>query len=79
MLFRSAWVLLLVCFFFMPPPNPDPGLTPVNINYVWGTSDNYAQTFVHPYLWLAGMMIGLPLLFFWPTHRLLSRFARKAP
>ncbi len=29
-----AWGLLLVCFFFMPPPNPEPGLTPVNINYV---------------------------------------------
>ena len=74
-----AWVLLLICFFFMPPPNPNPGLTPVNINYVWGTSDNFAQTFVHPYVWLAGMMIGLPLVFFWPTHLLLSRFAPKAP
>src|SRR5437660_8842041 len=20
--------LILICFFFMPPPNPDPGLTP---------------------------------------------------
>ena len=28
-----AWVLLLICFFLMPPPTPDPGLTPVNINY----------------------------------------------
>jgi hypothetical protein len=74
-----AWVLLLICFFFMPPPNPNPGLTPVNINYVWGTSDNVAQTFVHPYVWMAGMMIGLPLVFFWPTHLLLSRFAPKAP
>jgi hypothetical protein len=23
-----AWVLLLICFFFMPPPHPSPGLTP---------------------------------------------------
>jgi hypothetical protein len=30
-------------------------------------------------VWLAGMMIGLPLVFFWPTHLLLSRFAPKAP
>src|SRR5262249_422085 len=26
-----ASVLILICFFFMPPPNPDPGITPVNI------------------------------------------------
>ena len=43
-----AWVLMLICFFFMPPPHPDPGLTPVNINYVWGLSDNVAQNFVPP-------------------------------
>ena len=41
-----AWALILICFFFMPPPHPSPGLTPVNINYVWGPSDNVAQTFV---------------------------------
>ena len=44
-----AWVLLLVCFFLMPPPMPNPGLTPVNINYVWGLSDTAAQTWVPPY------------------------------
>ena len=26
-----AWALLLISFFLMPPPRPDPGLTPVNI------------------------------------------------
>jgi hypothetical protein len=73
-----AWLLLPICFFLMPPPNPNPGLTPVNINYVWGMSDYAAQTFVHPYVWLAGMMIGLPVLVFAPTHWLLSRFAPRA-
>jgi hypothetical protein len=73
-----AWVLLLICFFLMPPPNPNPGLTPVNINYVWGMSDYAAQTFVHPYVWLAGMMIGLPVLVFAPTHWLLGKFAPRA-
>ena len=43
-----AWVLLLICFFFMPPPTPNPGLTPVNINYVWGLSDQAAQTGCRP-------------------------------
>jgi hypothetical protein len=72
-----AWALLLVCFFFMPPPNLNPGLTPVNINYVWGMSDNVAQTWVHPYVWLGGLMIGLPILLFTPVHFLLKRFAPK--
>jgi len=72
------WGLLLVCFFLMPPPMPNPGLTPVNINYVWGTSDYAAQAWVPPYAWLAGLMIGLPLLVFAPTHFVLSRTAPKA-
>ena len=73
-----AWVLLLVSFFLMPPPRPDPGLTPVNINYVWGMSDLAAQTWVSPYVWLAGMMILLPVIAI-VTHFLLLRFAPKAP
>ena len=72
-----AWLLIPVCFFFMPPPNPNPGLTPVNINYVWGPSDYVAQTWVHPYVWVAGMMIGVPLLLSLPAHVLLTRFAPK--
>jgi hypothetical protein len=74
----AAWVLLLVCFFLMPPPRPDPGLTPVNINYVWGMSDLAAQTFMPAYAWLAMLMILLPLIAF-VTHLLLVRFAPKAP
>jgi len=72
-----AWVLLLVCFLLMPPPRPDPGLTPVNINYVWGPSDLAAQTWVHPYVWIAGLMIALPVIFLL-THLLLVRFAPQA-
>lgn len=71
------WVLLPVCFFLMPPPTPTAGLTPVNINYVWGPSDNAAQTWVPPYVWLAGLMFGLPLLVFAPTHYVLSRVVPK--
>jgi hypothetical protein len=68
-----AWVLILICFFFMPPPQPEPGLLPVNINYVWGPSDNLAQTWVSPGLWVAGLMIGLPVLLFAPVHFALRR------
>ena len=68
-----AWALILICFFLMPPPHPNPGLTPVNINYVWGPSDNVAQSFVHPYVWVLGLMTGMPLLLFLPTHLVLMR------
>jgi hypothetical protein len=72
-----AWALILICFFFMPPPNPNPGLTPVNINYVWGMSDHAPQTWVSPGAWLAGLIIGMPLLLFAPVHFLLMRFMPK--
>jgi len=72
-----AWALLLICFFVMPPPDPNAGLIPVNINYVWGPSDGAAQTWVPPYVWLAGMMVGMPVLLFWPMHILLSLYAPK--
>ncbi|WP_038379865.1 hypothetical protein, partial [Bradyrhizobium elkanii] len=49
-----AWALLLICYFVMPGPQPDPGMTPVNINYVFGTSDRAAQGFVPPLVWLGG-------------------------
>jgi hypothetical protein len=74
-----TWAVLQVCFLFMPSPNPDPGLTPVNINYVWGLSDYAAQNWVSPAEWLIGLMIGLPLLLFVPTHFLLLRLAPKPP
>jgi hypothetical protein len=72
-----AWVLLLVCFFFMPPPTPNPGLTPVNIDYVWGVGDTAAQTWVPPYVWLAGLLLGLPIFVFAPTHYVLTRIVPK--
>jgi hypothetical protein len=68
-----AWVLLPICFFFMPPPNPNAGLTPVNINYVWGLSDSAAQTWMSPLAWFAGMMIVLPAVLFAPAHYILLR------
>jgi hypothetical protein len=74
-----AWVLLVICFVFMPPPRLDPGLIPVNINYVWGMSDNVAQTWVAPWVWFAGLIIGLPALLFAPVHFLLARTMPPAP
>jgi len=73
-----AWGLVLFCFFATPPPTPDAGLTPVNIDYVWGMSDSAAQHWVPSPAWLAGMMIGLPLLVYLPTHLILMRVVPKA-
>jgi hypothetical protein len=72
-----AWTLVLICFFFMPPPRPDPGLTPVNINYVWGMSDTAAQQWMPPAVWVAGLIVLLPALLYAPVHFLLCRFVRK--
>jgi hypothetical protein len=73
-----AWALILICFFFMPPPRPDPGLTPVNINYVWGLSDTAAQTWMPPGVWLTGLILGMPLLLFAPLHVLFRRIMPEA-
>jgi hypothetical protein len=74
-----AWVLILICFFFMPPPPaPQGSLTPVNINYVWGLNDSGPQQWVHPYVWVIGMMVLMPILFFAPVHWLLARFMPQA-
>ena len=72
-----AWALLLLCFFYMPPPNPDAGLTPVNINYAWGPSDAAAQTWMPPYAWLAFLLVGMPVLLFLPAHLILKKIGKR--
>jgi hypothetical protein len=65
-----AWVLMPVCFFLMPAPGSQPpgSARPVNINYVYGFSDQRAQTGMPPlaYFWL--LMAGMPLAVFLPAH-----------
>jgi hypothetical protein len=51
----------------MPPPRPNAGLTPVNIDYVWGFSDTEAQHWMPP---------G-PTLLYVPVHFLLRRLMPK--
>jgi len=72
------YVVMLICFFLMPPPNPNPGLTPVNINYVWGMRDTAPQTLLPPYIWFMGLLLGIPVFIFTPTHFLLARVMPKA-
>jgi hypothetical protein len=66
----TAWVLMAVAFFLLPASvaEVDDPNTPVNVNYVWGLSDQTPQSWVHPWVWLATMAIGLPVLVYVPTH-----------
>jgi hypothetical protein len=67
-----AWVLLTVSYLYLPPPAPglDPNV-PANVNAVYGLSSNEPQTWMPANAWFAVMMLGLPVLFFIPTHFLL--------
>ena len=69
-----ASVLLLICYFFMPPPSPVRGLEPVNINYVHGLSDDAPQSWMPAWAWLAFTLAGWPLLLYWPAHELLKHW-----
>jgi hypothetical protein len=75
-----AWVLLVVCYWLMPAPPPpadNPDL-PVNINYVYGLSDERPQPWLPPALYFGLWFVGLPILIFWPTHRILCKVFRPA-
>lgn len=73
-----TWLVLPISYFLLPPPHPDPGLTPVNVNYVWGFSDRAPQQWLPPDLWFAGMMVFMPLLLYWPAHALLAGLAPRS-
>ncbi len=69
-----AWGLMLTAYLLLPaPPAPlDQPNLPVNVNYVYGLSDDAPQKWMPPLAWLGLMMAGLPLVFYVPTHLLLS-------
>ncbi len=75
-----ALVLILVCYLFMPmPPAPanNPNL-PVNINYVYGLSDDKPQQWMPSSVYLGLLMIAMPTCVFLPTHLMLCRDFRKS-
>lgn len=84
---RAFWLwtalasgLVLVCYFYLPAPRPDRGLTPVNINYVYGLSDDKPQHWMPQQAWLMVVLVGFPLVLYWPCHYLLVRlFAAATP
>jgi hypothetical protein len=69
-----AWALMLISFFFLPGPRPDAGLTPVNVDYVFGLSDSAPQRWMPAWAWLALLMAGLPAALFAPAHVALARW-----
>ena len=71
-----AWVLLLVCFLWMPaPPAPaDQPNLPVNINYVFGLGDEERQTWMPALPYFLLWMATLPIVMFWPAHVVLRKF-----
>lgn len=77
-----GWALLLVCYFLMPAPPTAAGVDPnipVNINYVYGFSDEAPQTFLPQWLYLTLMFLLLPTLVCLPAHALLKRWHRSFP
>lgn len=68
--------LLIICYQMPAPPAPtDNPNTPVNINYVYGLSAKQPQTWMPPLAYLALMIVGLPIVLYWPTHKLLEKLA----
>lgn len=74
-----AWGLALVCFFLMPAPprSAEDPRRPVNINCVFGFSNEKPQEWMAPGLYFAGVLAVLPLGIFLPTHLVLRAVFRK--
>jgi len=75
-----AWGLILSSYFWLPAPPADPirPLRSVNINYVYGMS-NDPQTWMNPHLWVLLLMVALPICFYLPTHLALTRLCGIPP
>jgi hypothetical protein len=70
-----AFASLYICYFFMPaPPAPasNPNL-PVNINYVYGFSDQAVQTWMPEHAWFVLLQLMLLFLVILPSHWALKR------
>jgi len=70
-----ATALVLVCYFFTPPPgthvtNPN---IPININHIYGFSEAQPQTWINQNIYIVGWIGALWLVAFFPTHLVLKR------
>jgi hypothetical protein len=69
-----AWSVMLIAFFFLPPPSPENADTVANVNYVFGMSSTEPQTMMPAWSWLTLLMVLLPVVMFAPVHVLLKKF-----
>ena len=65
----TAWVILPVCFLLFGPDK--------NLNWVWGPFDR-PQAVVAPWVYFMACMAVYPVVLYWPTHAILSRWVRGA-
>jgi hypothetical protein len=75
-----AFVVVLICYFLLPAPPPpaaSPNL-PVNVNYVYGLSDEKAQTWMHPHLYFLTELAVLGGVIYLPTHLVLGKLFRRS-
>ncbi|MCR9243967.1 MAG: hypothetical protein NXI31_02975 [bacterium] len=72
----TAWVLIVICFLWFPPPpgNPTNPNEPFNINYVFGLGETH-QDWMPELAWLGVWMLLQPLVLVGPTHLLLRKIA----
>jgi hypothetical protein len=73
-----AWTAMLVSYLWLPvppPPADNPNL-PVNIDYVFGLSDDAPQQAMSPRAWLAFVLVAFPVVLWVPMHFLLWRLVR---
>ena len=73
----TAWVLIAVCYLWMPAPPPDPlqPNVPVNINYVYGFDAQQKQAWMPDLAWVGVWLLAQPLVLVGPTHLVLRRIA----
>jgi hypothetical protein len=63
----TVWILVPINFFWQPQ---------YNVN--WARGIGHEQHMVPHWLYLAGYLMLVPLVVYWPTHLLLERWAAKA-
>jgi hypothetical protein len=70
-----AWPLMLFCYFCTSRPGAPLSrpMEPVNINYVFGPTDEEPQHWMPAWAWLALMMVGLTAVFWVPAHAWFQR------
>lgn len=65
-----AWGLLYLSYRCTKPPGRrhDNDMTAVNVNFVYGPFLLYPQTLMPAWCWLGLVMVGLPVVVYYPTH-----------